>query len=574
MREQVKWMVRLVLASGLMALVQPLWAQAQVQPQAQGQTQAQGHLVSAAWLQQQLGQTDLRVLDASSARQYREGHIPGAINADFMGFGPTGVTPQQMQRQLRSWGISAGQRIVIVDQGGTYQAPRLFWDLAYHGVPTAQLFILNGGIAQWRAAGGALTTQATPAPPAGSISLGATQDTLRVKLPEFLAATAEPRKHVMLEALDPDYYYGGAGFFNRYGHVPHATLMPADDYFNADKTFKSPAEIQRMLDHLGIGRQQQVHTYCGGGGAAAVPWFALKYLLGYPRVSLFLESQLGWLQDERELPVWTTSAPQLLRDTSWLKAWGSPMARMFKLAQVSIVDVRAPQAYQLGHVPLAVNVPAAAFGRQLSTSAHSSQASDSAPGLAALLSQAGVRAGDEAVLVSDGGLTPDAALAFLALENLGQARVSIFTDSLDRWVDRGQQVARPAAAKTRAAGGGDVASGPPTGSTPGYQAQPRPGLLLTDAAAAPALFPRVYVASGAQMPTSLPTGTVVHLPYTQLLQADGMPRPAHDIWLALQKAGVPRYAEVVLFADAPGEAAINYVLLRLMGFADVKVWLR
>ena len=36
--------------------------------------------------------------------------------------------------------------------------------------------------------------------------------------------------------------------------------------------------------------------------------------------------------------------------------------------------------------------------------------------------------------------------------------------------------------------------------------------------------------------------------------------------------GVPRYAELVVFADAPGEAAVNYVLFRLMGFPDVKVW--
>jgi hypothetical protein len=56
---------------------------------------------------------------------------------------------------------------------------------------------------------------------------------VRVRLPEFLAATADPRRHVMLEALDPEYFYGGAAFFDRGGHVPHATLMPAGDFYNA-----------------------------------------------------------------------------------------------------------------------------------------------------------------------------------------------------------------------------------------------------------------------------------------------------------------------------------------------------
>ena len=60
--------------------------------------------------------------------------------------------------------------------------------------------------------------------------------------------------------------------------------------------------------------------------------------------------------------------------------------------------------------------------------------------------------------------------------------------------------------------------------------------------------------------------------HSQFLNADGTPKAAKDIWSVLAKAGVPRYAEVVLVADTPGEAAVNYVVFRLMGFPDVKVW--
>ncbi len=37
------------------------------------------------------------------------------------------------------------------------------------------------------------------------------------------------------------------------------------------------------------------------------------------------------------------------------------------------------------------------------------------------------------------------------------------------------------------------------------------------------------------------------------------------------KAGVPRYAELVCFSGDPGEAALNYFILKLMGFPDIKV---
>ncbi len=40
----------------------------------------------------------------------------------------------------------------------------------------------------------------------------------------------------------------------------------------------------------------------------------------------------------------------------------------------------------------------------------------------------------------------------------------------------------------------------------------------------------------------------------------------------LSKAGVPRYAEIICFSDEPGEAAVNYFILKLMGYPDVKVW--
>ena len=62
------------------------------------------------------------------------------------------------------------------------------------------------------------------------------------------------------------------------------------------------------------------------------------------------------------------------------------------------------------------------------------------------------------------------------------------------------------------------------------------------------------------------------MPYTELLNADGSPKPAKDIWSIIAKAGVPRYAEIVCFSDDPGEAAVNYYILKLMGFPDIKVY--
>ena len=522
---------------------------------------AQGHLASVAWLKKNLTRADLVLVDASPAPLHRQRHIPGATLSTLFTFGPKDLPVDEIEAHLRSWGVGPGQQIVLYDQGGTYMATRLFWDLVHHGLPAERLLILDGGLSKWLADGGPVTAQATPKPQPGTVRITTLNPDVRVRLPEFLAATGDPLNNVMLEALQPSYFYGGAAFFNRGGHVPHATLMPSEDFYNADKTFKSPQEMQRMLDHLGIKREQQVLTYCGGGGAAAVPFFALKFMLNYPKVKLFQESQMGWLQDQRELPLWTYGNPHLARDTAWLKAWASPMLKAFGLSQVSIVDVRAAEAFQLGHVPLAVNLPAQAFTSQRPGSAT----------LAALLGQAGVDRSHEAVVVSDGGLNESSALAFLQLESLGQHKVSIFMDSTERWAELGQEVARPAAAAV------DVAkpSAPSAMSAKpatAYAAVVRTGLFVNDPSRSQGQNPKVYIASGARLPALAPEGRVLHLPYSQFLHADGTPKAANDIWNTLAKAGVPRYAEIVVFADTLGEAAVNYVVLRMMGFADVKVW--
>ena len=50
-----------------------------------------------------------------------------------------------------------------------------------------------------------------------------------------------------------------------------------------------------------------------------------------------------------------------------------------------------------------------------------------------------------------------------------------------------------------------------------------------------------------------------------------IPKPAAEIHNILAKAGVPRYAEIIVVADDPGDAAVNYYIMKLMGYPDVKV---
>ena len=514
---------------------------------------ADNRLVDVKWLEQNLKRDDILLIDTSPAPMHARNHIPGAVNVDVFTFGGRALSAAEMEQLIQSWGVSADKHVVLYDQGGTYFATSLFFDLYHNGFPAERLHVLDGGLAKWQAAGGAVTKDPTPAVKPGTFRVKARED-VRVRLPEFLVASGDPQANALVEALDPAQHFGGAKFFDRAGHVPNAIMAPTGDFFNADKTFKSPEEIRRMLGYLGITPDKQVHTHCGGGIAASVPFFAAKFMLDYPRVKLYKESQLEWLRDDRGLPFWTYDAPSLAREKTWLNGWGNQMMRSFNVARVSVVDVRSPEAFRQAHVPFSVNVPAEVFRKHAGSPAK----------LAEVLGAAGVDSTHEAVIVSE-GLTTDAALAFVMLEKLGQKRVSILSDSVDEWGFAGLPLNR--------ANDAPDPKRPPTSmfvKPMTYPVNLRPGIVAGDKAAGAPAYPKVYVASGKALPAKVPEGKVVHVPYTDLIDAKGAPKPAKDIWNTLVKAGVPRYAELVSISDDPGEAAANYYILKLMGYPDVK----
>jgi thiosulfate/3-mercaptopyruvate sulfurtransferase len=410
--------------------------------------------------------------------------------------------------------------------------------------------LLGGGRVRWLAAGGTVTKDKTAPPPAGNFALRHLAD-VRADLPEVLVAAGDAQRHALVDALEPEMYFGATKFFDRAGHLPHAVSWPTAEFFNADKTFKSAEEIRAMASHLGVRPEQQVYSYCGGGIAAAVPFFALRQIAGYPQVKLYVGSQLDWVRDARDLPLWTYAAPHLARSAPWLASWTNPMLRAYGVTRLNIVDVRSAESFAAGHIPAARNVPASVFSEALSSSSASQPAALRPP-----LEAAGLQPAHETVIVSEHGLDKSSALAFLALQSLDMPRVSILMTGTDEWALRGLPWDKQAtAAKPTQLGAGNRA-------------------VVTTPAEAPGRMPRVFIASGAALPSEALPGTVIHLPASRLVNDDGSVKPAPELWAAISKAGVPRHAQLVFVADDVGEAAMNYYVFQLMGYTNLRVLLR
>src|SRR6185312_3951122 len=263
--------------------------------------------------------------DASTA--CGTGHIPGAtcVNIyELLSFGSGGKSAPELQETLQKWGINSGKKLVMYDAGGSNTATTLFFALYSHGVPAANLFIVDGGFFKWQKDGFPVTKDATPAK-RGNIKIAKLDESAQAELPEVLTASGDTTKNALVEGLTPDYHFGAFNFFGKGRHIPFGIMAPDVDFYNADKTFKSPAEVKQMLLYLNIKPEQQIYTYCGGGVAATVPYFAAKFLANYSKVKVFQASELGWVTDQRELPYWTFDAPYMMRDSDWLRVYTGPM---------------------------------------------------------------------------------------------------------------------------------------------------------------------------------------------------------------------------------------------------------
>jgi 3-mercaptopyruvate sulfurtransferase SseA len=515
-----------------------------------------GNLVSVDWLEKNMSNTRILLLDASSPQEYAAAHLPGAINFNLFIYGGRELPVAEMEKLYQSWGISAGKKIVLYDEGAGMMATRFFFSLYYHGFSATDMMILDGGLYKWKEKGFPVTKDITPVKQIGTFTIRKKAEDVRVKLPEFLTAAGDPVKNVLLESLTPEWHFGQVAPFGKAGHIPNAIMIPSADFYNPDKTFKSATEIKKMMDYHGIRPQQQINNHCGGGVAASVPFFALKFILKYPNVKLFMESQLGWVSDERDLPYWTYDAPYMMRETSWLQSWGGRMMRMYGISQVSVLDIRSADEFYQGHVPFAINIPTEKFNNNRSNSVKLSE----------MLGAAGADASHEIIIISGAGLTKEAALVFAILEQLGHKKISIFTDSLSKWTKPGFTLIKDSTVIGPKKHPYDVSIPPTT-----YLKGKTKDIILAESAGKPGLYPKVFLASGKNVPARLPEGKVVHVPNTDLLNGEGKPKEAKEIWNILTKAGVPRYAELICISEDAGEAAVNYFILKLMGYPDIKI---
>ncbi|MEH6701132.1 3-mercaptopyruvate sulfurtransferase [Parasphingorhabdus sp.] len=267
-------------------------------------------LVTTEWLANELGASDLRIVDATKfmadagrnpAAEYEAGHIPGAVFMDLSELTDAGNPIENMlppaekfASRMQSLGLGDGSRIVLYDDSPLQSAARAWWMLTIFGAH--EVAILDGGIAKWKAEGRPLET--------GKEALRhrhftVWKDDKDVRTKADLLANLHSKEEQVVDARPADRFSGetpdprGA---TASGHIPGSINIPHSSFFNADGTWKSAEEINAIFADAGVDLSKPLVTTCGSGMTAAVVSFAAA-VAGAEKTALYDGSWAEWGAD-------------------------------------------------------------------------------------------------------------------------------------------------------------------------------------------------------------------------------------------------------------------------------------
>jgi thiosulfate/3-mercaptopyruvate sulfurtransferase len=244
-------------------------------------------IVDTTWLAAHLDDPNVRIVDLRP-RGYAEGHIPGAVwldnNAIRIANRPPAFlpTPAEFAELMGRLGISNTTRVIAYDERGGIYAARLWWILNHYG--HANVALLDGGWTKWTL-DQRLTNATTPAFQRGGFRVQpgtvqvATADDVRGAINKSGVKLIDARTQAEIEGKD-------LRNIKRGGYIESSIPVYWEDTLDpATKTFKSPAEIQRLYRDRGIQPADEVITYCQIGMRAAHDLFTLA-LIGHDLTKL------------------------------------------------------------------------------------------------------------------------------------------------------------------------------------------------------------------------------------------------------------------------------------------------
>ena len=253
-------------------------------------------LVDVAWLERHLHDPGVRVVEVDvDDRAYNEGHIEGAVlwnvYADLKDDQYRTLGRDAIAALCARSGIDHDTLVVVYGY-----APALgFWLLELAGHRNVTL--LDTSRSAWRHLGLPWST-ASPRPAPTTFEPRTPTRPLRATRVEVESHLADPVSTILDVRTHEEYLgerfwpSGGSEPGGRAGHIPGATLVPADDLLDEAGGFADRRFLERKF--ASIDPERTTIAYCTIGARAATTWFVLAHLLGWDDVRVYDGSWAEW----------------------------------------------------------------------------------------------------------------------------------------------------------------------------------------------------------------------------------------------------------------------------------------
>lgn len=263
----------------------------------------------AAWL----ARGPVRVVDVRpDVFTYLRGHLPEAqyLNVETLRASERGTPAQLLPGRwylelFERLGFGGAAPVVIYSAGESANIDATFaaYLLAAAGHP--RVYVLDGGWAKWELEHRPVA-RAYPAIAPERWPGEREFRPARVSLAE-LTGLLDDNRVMLVDARPPDQFAGEAGSQMRRGHIPGAiNHWWADDLQRVDfgLVWKPVEALRAAYAAQGITPDRDIILYCNSTTEASHVFFALRYLLHYPRVRIYTGAWTEWAA-HAELPVAT-----------------------------------------------------------------------------------------------------------------------------------------------------------------------------------------------------------------------------------------------------------------------------
>ncbi len=263
-------------------------------------------LVSTEWIAQNLKNPNVRIIESNEdSLLYPSGHIAGAVQVDWAldlndQIRRDYLDRASFQKLMSRIGVTRATTVVFYGDKNNWWAFYAFWVFQLFGHTNAK--VMDGGRLKWEKERRPLTRD-VPNHAATSYSAPERDDS-RIRAFRDEVHTHMRANKKMVDVRSPQEFTGERTHMPEYpqegvlrgGHIPGAKSVPWARACNLeDGTFKDAAALRAIYEgEIGLTGQDDVIAYCRIGERSSLTWFALTYLLGYPRVRNYDGSWTEW----------------------------------------------------------------------------------------------------------------------------------------------------------------------------------------------------------------------------------------------------------------------------------------